>query len=376
MLKAVATLALVTSVQGCVKCGPSEPAQREVARDASAWRGGNLTSPHPVSTSDAGDASSARPDAGAVSAVPPTAARGRILYDRYCGFCHGTEGKGYAADEAPALANEELLPIASDEYLSRAISRGRPGTTMSAWSITRGGPLFDNDVAAIVMFLRGWQKPSKTSLASDAGPPGGDAKRAEPVYTARCASCHGKEGHGGKYIELSNPELLGSASDAFLAASIEHGRPGTPMVALGGKIPATGIADLVALLRSWQKPVDEVVVLPPKPGELTNVVINPKGPPPKFDEKADFTPVDVVKREIDRGASVVIADARAPSDYVKSHVAGAVSVPFYEVDKYVKQIPKDRFVITYCACPHAVSVKSRDALIQEATQVLYRLTPG
>ncbi len=354
MLKALVSLAALVSLQGCVKCGPTEPAKREVARDAA-------TATPAVTALGAGDASVARPDAGAMSGQPPSPARGKVLYDRYCGFCHGAEGKGYAADEAPALANEQLLAIASDEYLSRAISRGRPGTTMSAWSIVRGGPLFDNDVTAIVMHLRTWQKPSKTSLASDAGPPGGDAKRGEPIYAARCASCHGKEGHRGKYIELANPELLASASDAFLAASIEHGRPGTPMNAFGGKIPGSGIADLVALLRSWQKPVDEVIVLPPKPGELTNVVINPKGPPPKFDEKADFIPVDVVKREIDRGASVVIADARAPSDYVKAHVAGAVSVPFYEVDKYVKQIPKDRFVITYCACPHAVSVKSRDA---------------
>ena len=166
MLKAVATFALVTSVQGCVKCGPSEPAQREATRDASAFHGHAGTSttpppPHSPPTTDASDASSARPDAAAMSGAPPTAARGKVLYDRYCGFCHGAEGKGYAADEAPALANEQLLAIASDEYLSRAISKGRPGTTMSAWSITRGGPLFDNDVAAIVMFLRGWQKPSR-----------------------------------------------------------------------------------------------------------------------------------------------------------------------------------------------------------------------
>jgi len=44
------------------------------------------------------------------------------------------------------------------------------------------------------------------------------------------------------------------------------------------------------------------------------------------------------------------------------HVAGAISVPFYTVNDYAAQIPKDRWILTYCACPHAASVKARDAL--------------
>jgi rhodanese-related sulfurtransferase len=44
------------------------------------------------------------------------------------------------------------------------------------------------------------------------------------------------------------------------------------------------------------------------------------------------------------------------------HIAGAISVPFYEVNEYAKQLPKDRYILTYCGCPHAESGKARDAL--------------
>lgn len=53
--------------------------------------------------------------------------------------------------------------------------------------------------------------------------------------------------------------------------------------------------------------------------------------------------------------SFVLADARAASDYSGGHIAGAISVPFYKVEPYLPEIPKERFVITYCACPHAES---------------------
>lgn len=292
--------------------------------------------------------------------------KGKTLYGRYCDFCHGKEGHGYAADEAPALASDDLLAIASDDYLRDAILKGRPGTTMSSWGHGRGGPLGADDAMAIVVFLRGWQKRPAEKLEKRSAAEGdaaiGDAARGEKLYTAQCAKCHGAKGTGGKYNALANPELLAAASDEFLAYTIEHGRSGTPMSAFS-QLKKQDVDDLLALLRSWQKAPDQKLDLPPKPGELKNVVINPKGrEPTTFKDGADFIPVDVVKKEVDGGAALVILDARAAGDYALMHVAGAVSVPFYTVNEYAAQIPKDRWVLTYCACPHAASVKARDAL--------------
>src|ERR1700761_7902702 len=86
--------------------------------------------------------------------LSPQASRGAALYARMCAVCHGPSGEGYAADHAPALAQPNFLASASDAYLRKAVARGRAGTTMSAWSQARGGPLVDADVDAVVAYLR------------------------------------------------------------------------------------------------------------------------------------------------------------------------------------------------------------------------------
>lgn len=297
-------------------------------------------------------------DAGVVDAAA-MAARGKDLYGRYCNFCHGDTGRGYAADEAPAIASDDFLTLASDDFLRAAINKGRPGTTMSAWSVARGGPVGDNDATAIISHLRSWQKAPSVTLTPR---PAGNPARGQPLYTKHCQSCHGAGGVNGKYANLSNAELLAVAKDEYLAATISRGRSGTPMPAFGEKLSAAEIDDVVALLRSWQKPPEETPALPPKPGALTDVVLHPKGPAPVFPPTPDFVPVDVVKEQLlGKKATMILVDARAPGDYARMHIAGAISVPFYDVDKYAPQIPKDRFILTYCACPHAASVKARDA---------------
>jgi cytochrome c oxidase cbb3-type subunit 3/ubiquinol-cytochrome c reductase cytochrome c subunit len=115
--------------------------------------------------------------------------------------------------------------------------------------------------------------------------------------------------------------------------------------------------DLVAALRSFQPATDEVQSpsrVPPIP--LGPVPSNPKGPEPSgFKEYPGMTPADVVKTELARGARLAILDARAPSDYMREHIAGAVSVPFYDPEPYFAGLPKDAWLVCYCACPHAES---------------------
>jgi rhodanese-related sulfurtransferase len=60
---------------------------------------------------------------------------------------------------------------------------------------------------------------------------------------------------------------------------------------------------------------------------------------------------------------MALLDARAPSDYVHEHIAGAVSVPFYDPAPYVNDLPKDAWLVCYCACPHAESKSLAQALV-------------
>ena len=287
-----------------------------------------------------------------------TAEGGRQEYASTCALCHGTHGEGYVADNATALNNPTFLATASDDYLRRSIARGRPGTTMSAWDQAHGGPYDDVDLQGISAFIRTWQ--TSPSVALGDASITGDIKRAAPIYASRCASCHGATGMEGPNVRLGNAEFLAVASDEFLRYAIVNGRPGTAMKPFDGQLSSQDLGDVVALLRSWAKPIATGDV--PIPGALGPVILNATGPEPAFTAGQRYTPADTIERELQRGAAFGFLDARAPSDYVAGHIAGANDVPFYEASQYLFALPKDKWLVCYCACPHAESGQLADTL--------------
>lgn len=289
--------------------------------------------------------------------IDPRIERGNATYQKYCALCHGDQGQGYVADNANALAHPEFLATATDDFLKRAIARGRPGSTMSAWGLAKGGPLNDAQVDELVAFLRYWQRTDTLAVHGDKVT--GEPSRAESLYADQCQSCHGPRGAGGRYMSIANPEFLFSASDGFLRHAIAKGRGGTPMPGFSGSLTDQQIADLVVLIRSWQRPPSDAAQQ--LPDATAPAVINPSGPEASLGD-GRFAPVDVVYREYARGAKLVILDARPPADYVLEHVKGAISVPFYDVDKHLARLPKDVWIVAYCGCPHAESGAAIDAL--------------
>lgn len=287
-------------------------------------------------------------------------AHGREIYGRMCAVCHGAGGEGYKADQAPALHQPEFLASVTDAALTAAITQGRAGSTMSSWGLERGGPLAPADVAAVVEFLRTWQALAAPPFMDDR-PAEGDLGRGATLFAAECATCHGKRGTGGPQVSVGNPQLLSTVSNGFLRLAVEDGRGGTPMPAFRKKLGDQGVEDVVALLRSWQTAVGPDVprlAAParPPPLPLGPVPLNPNGPEPNgFKVASGFVSADVVAAELRRGARMAILDARAPPDYTGEHIAGAVSVPFYDPDPYVSALPKDAWLVCYCGCPHAES---------------------
>ena len=337
----------------------SSPAQ--TSNEAPALRGGASMQP-PVQT--------AQP-----AATPQELAQqkhGAELYARICAVCHGQKGEGYKADRANALAHPEFLASVSDSFLRIAIARGRAGTVMSAWSTEHGGPLTSSDIDALVAFLRTWQTKPRTPL--DERPLHGDAARAEPVYAKECAQCHGARGVRGPNIQVGDPALLGSVSNGFLRHAIRDGRGGTPMPAFAAKLGDQGVEDMVALLRSFALPpappagqaagvdphADHAHLHePPKltaPLPLGKVPLNPRGKEPVgFEVYPKTTSAKVIHEQLTKGARMAILDARPPSDYVREHITGAVSVPYYDPSPYLDKLPKDVWMVCYCACPSAES---------------------
>lgn len=283
---------------------------------------------------------------------------GPALYAQRCALCHGDKGQGYAADNANALGNASFLSIASDDFLRRSIERGRPGTSMSAWGVRVGGPLEDDEIDAIIKHIRGFT--AAAPLDVDGARVSGEAMRAQAFYDVKCKSCHGEKGSGGEHMTVANPEFLAIASDGYLRQSIRDGRPGTPMPAFAAQLTDQVIDDLVVLIRSWQVSPDAMSAAPPI-WQPSDAIINPAGPAPSLPD-GRFVSVDVVQAALMSGARLVLADARAPTDYVAQHIEKAISVPFYEADKYLDKLPRDATIVAYCGCPHAASGALADQL--------------
>jgi cytochrome c oxidase cbb3-type subunit III len=279
---------------------------------------------------------------GSLECSPPKQAwaehQGAQLYGRMCAVCHDKNGEGYKADQAPAIGKSDYLASASDDFLFKAINDGRPTTTMSAWGFDHGGPLKKGEVEAVIAHLRTFQNDPRLTL--DERPRTGDVTRGGNLFARECAKCHGQRGTGGQYLNIGGGSLLASASDGFLRHAILAGRPGTAMPPFDVILGRDGVEDIVALMRDWQKTAPTTQRAPPArppPIPLGPVPLNPKGPEPVgFQAQPQTTKADVIKRELDRGARIALLDARAPSDYTNEHIAGAVSVPFYDPDQYFK----------------------------------------
>ena len=75
---------------------------------------------------------------------------------------------------------------------------------------------------------------------------------------------------------------------------------------------------------------------------------------------------------------MILADARAASDYLVGHISGAVSLPFYDelVQEAIEVLPRDTWIIAYCGCPHAVSGRLAQALIDAGFEFVGVLDEG
>lgn len=295
------------------------------------------------------------------------AIKGAALYEKYCAMCHGDQGEGYRADRANALANQDFLVSASDDYIIDGILRGRPGTPMSAWGITKGGIFSRADAEALVALMRTWQEEPSVDL-SNTSVNNGNAENGAKLYERWCAACHGKYGSGGDATKLDNPVFQETATDAFIRYAIANGRRGTQMKAYKDILSTHNTDDVVAYLRTFTtddafKETEAAVSEELAKTIREKAVIHRKNPPADFsliDNR--FIAADDVYAAYTAGQSFIILDARPASDYLRSHIKGAISIPFYDVENAVGLLPESYWIITYCACPHALSGKALDTL--------------
>ena len=54
----------------------------------------------------------------------------------------------------------------------------------------------------------------------------------------------------------------------------------------------------------------------------------------------------------DHVTAPLVLDVRGPSEFASGHVAGALNIPLSQLVRKVKQLPRDRQIVTYCMMHH------------------------
>jgi len=181
---------------------------------------------------------------------------GQEVYTKNCALCHGDFGEG---GPNPARQGDIIAPISTSEYLKtrddstlRAIiAQGQPNFGMSPFGSAFGGPLSDEEIDAVVAYLRSWEENPPVELPPEiAAIP--LAFSGTEIYRELCAQCHGPEGEGGVGPSLNDARYKTDSAEAELFQSINAGHAATAMIGWGEILTADQIQQLVNFIRTLQ----------------------------------------------------------------------------------------------------------------------------
>lgn len=170
---------------------------------------------------------------------------GRTIYQTHCASCHGEQGSRIPA---ALLNSRQVLDRKTDDDLAQAISQGKGA--MPAFGAVRGGPLREDEIAAVVDYLRllaGSTAPEARSVATGpAAAPrpntgtGATASQAAPdhareLFSQNCAGCH---------ASLALPQMPAAQA----VSTISDGIAGKGMPAFRGRLAQEDIDALAQLV--------------------------------------------------------------------------------------------------------------------------------
>jgi mono/diheme cytochrome c family protein len=182
---------------------------------------------------------------------------GRELYADNCTICHGDFGEGGAN---PARPDDVIAPISTSEYLKtrddftlfQIIAQGQPNFGMSPFGSAFGGPLEDDQVNAMVAFIRSWEidppvdQPPEIDMSSV-------SMSSDEVYTQLCAQCHGPDGLGDVGPSLRDPDFQANNTAQEIFETISQGHEATPMISWGDLLSPDTIQELTDFILSLEE---------------------------------------------------------------------------------------------------------------------------
>jgi mono/diheme cytochrome c family protein len=244
--------------KNCVVChGQTVPkaANKAAALDAIAKGGGHQRMPAwgQLLTSEQLDALVAYTLSASQGTGP---AAGEKLYVANCASCHGRFGEG---GPNPARPSTTIVPISSAEFLKprdnvtlhAIISQGQMDQGMPPFGSANGGQLSDDDIDAVIAFMRLWETNPPVAVAPTAVPIATTqpSLNGAQLFAGVCARCHGTQGQGDQGPVLNTAEAQARYDDRALADIITNGRKDTVMIGWGAILSADQVQQLVKYVR-------------------------------------------------------------------------------------------------------------------------------
>ncbi len=77
-----------------------------------------------------------------------------------------------------------------------------------------------------------------------------------------------------------------------------------------------------------------------------------------------------------RDDTVILVDVRPALEYAAGHIAGAISIPYDEIESRLREIPKNKEVVAYCRGPYCVFAHQAVAALIQKRRKARRLKAG
>ena len=182
---------------------------------------------------------------------------GQQLFAQNCAGCHGASGEGGPNPARPGdiiapIGTAEFLKTRDDFTLKSIISQGQPNAGMSPFGSSFGGSLDDDQIDAIVAFLRSWESNPPVELPLEVANVQLSITAPE-IYKNICSKCHGEDGTGGSGPSLADSQFQSDRTDQAIHDAIKLGHPNSSMIGWGDLLSEQQIQELVAYIRGLKK---------------------------------------------------------------------------------------------------------------------------
>jgi cbb3-type cytochrome c oxidase subunit III len=174
------------------------------------------------------------------------AMQGEELYVDSCAQCHGGEATGAIG---PALNSEQFLGSVTDLQMHQLISTGVPGTLMVAYSADFGGSFTQQQISAVVQYLRAFEE-TAPDFPQWHSPLAQTDLTGSELYQLACSFCHGINLEGNIGPALGEGSDIVFEDDEFLFERISDGIDEMP--AFGNIFTDEQIDSIIDYIRSEQ----------------------------------------------------------------------------------------------------------------------------